>query len=107
MYMNKKKWKKYYINKFLIVFILFIIWMLFFDEKDIISNWRLSKQLANIRMKNLYLENMIQADTKEMRDIQKNDSGYLELLARKKYFMKKEGEDIFIFSDSTNSFVNK
>ena len=82
-------------NKFLIVSLAFVVWMLFFDRNDLTSQLHYKKQKANLeKQKDFY--------NKEIAEIEKNleelssDPVKLEKFAREKYLMKKENEDLFI-----------
>ncbi len=73
----------------------FLIWMLFIDSNDFISQYKLSNKLSGMEeQKSYYLEKIeeVQKDREELM----SDDKLLEKFAREKYFMKKETEDVFI-----------
>lgn len=86
-------------NKFFLVTLAFLIWILFFDRNSIISQVRLTRALRSvIRQKEFYMEE-IEKNKKEIEALQ-SDTANLERFAREKYLMKKDDEDIFIVPDA-------
>ncbi len=82
-------------NFYFLIFFLFAIWMLFFDANDIVSQIRLgSKQSELESSKEFYEEKIL--EVKNDKEALLNDKELLEKLAREKYLMKKESEDVFI-----------
>ena len=73
----------------------FLIWMLFIDSTDFISQYKLSNKLSTLEeQKSYYLEKI--EEVKKDREELLSDDKLLEKFAREKYFMKKETEDLFI-----------
>ena len=63
------------------VVLLFLIWMLFFDDNNFVRMWRLMLENSRLRRENTeYVE-------------------ALEKYAREKYGMKSPDEDIFLFKE--------
>ncbi len=69
--------------------------MLFFDSNDVISQWKLSHKEAELENAKEFYESKI-VEVKNDREALLNNKDLLEKLAREKYLMKKESEDIFI-----------
>lgn len=82
-------------NKYIIVFLGALIWMLFFDQNNFIQQYRLSRQIKELKHEKAYYLQEIDRDSLNI-DRLKNDPQELERYAREKYLMKKENEDIFI-----------
>jgi len=82
-------------NKYFYTIIGFIVWMLFFDGNNFISQIKLSNQLKELKQEENYYKNQIESD-KEIIKALSSDSSALEKLAREKYLMKKDNEDIFL-----------
>jgi cell division protein FtsB len=82
-------------NKYLIALMVVFVWMLFFDKNNIIQQWRLQKQLHELRSDKQYYLEEIKRDSTDLRMLQ-DDPEALEKYAREKYLMKKENEDIYI-----------
>ena len=73
----------------------FAIWMFFFDQNNLVDQYRLRSQVKNLkREKGYYLEEMEKA-RKEYEELFTNEES-LEKFAREKYLMKRENEDIFV-----------
>lgn len=73
----------------------FAIWMVFFDQNNLVDQYRLRSQVKNLkREKGYYLEEMEKA-RKEYEELFTNEES-LEKFAREKYLMKRENEDIFV-----------
>ncbi|MBV6639159.1 MAG: septum formation initiator family protein [Cyclobacteriaceae bacterium] len=79
---------------FLAIFF-FLVWMLFFDSNDIITQSRLSGKLSELKQARSFYEEKI-IEVKNDREALLNDKNLLEKIAREKYFMKKSGEEIFV-----------
>jgi len=82
-------------NKYLLSLIIFGIWMTFFDQNSFMSQIKLSAELNQLQArKNFYL------NQNEVLKVQKDEllgsMDNLERLAREKFLMKKDDEDLFI-----------
>ncbi len=84
-------------NKFLLTGIFFLIWILFFDPKDIVSGFERKSKLNQLQNSELHLEQLISDSHKEL-DLLKNNAQSIEKYAREKYMMKKDNEDLFILN---------
>ena len=86
-------------NKYVIAIFSFIVWMCFFDQRDIFNTIDQKKTLNDLLAKKHYYEQEIATAQQELTDLQ-NNSTALEKFAREKYLMKRDGEDIFIIEDT-------
>ncbi|MFN4235463.1 MAG: septum formation initiator family protein [Bacteroidia bacterium] len=82
-------------NKYILTSLGFIIWLLFFDRHDIISQIKLSKELKKMEEKKAFYLKEIENDSKKLNELLTNPKT-LEKFAREKYLMKKDNEDIFV-----------
>jgi cell division protein DivIC len=82
-------------NFYFLITFFFIVWMLFFDSNDIISQIRLSSKKSELESSKVFYEEKI-IEVKNDKEALLNDKELLEKLAREKYLMKKENEDVFI-----------
>lgn len=89
-------------NKYLVAFVFFVVWMLFFDRRDIFQQRDRAEELKKLETKKQYYVQEIEKARKELHDLQ-NNPATLEKFAREHYLMKKEGEDIYIIEDSAAS----
>lgn len=87
-------------NKYLLAIVAFIIWMLFFDDRDIyITYFRQRHELKALEESKQYYELQI-ASTKKELDQLKINTATLEKYAREKYLMKRDNEDLFIIEQA-------
>ena len=82
-------------NKYVIALTAFIIWMFFFDPKDIGLITSRTNRLKELKISEKRLTAQIR-DTKKELSLLKTDAASIEKYAREKFFMKKENEDLFI-----------
>ncbi len=81
-------------NKFVLASVFFCIWVGFIDENSIIERIQFQREYNKLQKDKEYYLDKIKQDTYEMEELEKISK--LELIAREKYLMKKENEDIFI-----------
>jgi cell division protein DivIC len=82
-------------NKYVIVIIIAIVWLLFFDNNNIFQQFRFSGEIKRLKSEKAYYIKEIEKDSIMRHELKENPEA-LEKFAREQYFMKKEGEDIFI-----------
>ncbi len=82
-------------NVFLITSVIFVVWIIFFDKNDLISQRHLQNTIDDMRAKKAYYEEQIEQVRKQKEDLFTNDDA-LEKFAREHYLMKKDNEDIFV-----------
>ncbi len=80
---------------YFLISLAFLIWMLFFDTNDIISQLKMSQKQRELESAKQYYEDKI-IEVKNDREALMNNEELLEKMAREKYLMKKESEDLFI-----------
>lgn len=75
--------------------IVFVIWMIFFDSNDLISQYRMNSQYNALLNEKEYYEQKI-VEVKAEQEALLKDKVKLEKFAREHYLMKKPSEDIYI-----------
>tara|TARA_B110000263_G_scaffold139184_1_gene120708 strand:+ start:14821 stop:15135 length:315 start_codon:yes stop_codon:yes gene_type:complete len=90
-----QKIPKYFRNKYFIAIVLFIIWILFFDNYNLIRQNRIKKDIKELEENKLFYTKEIKKDSIEFQDLL-NNKEKREKFAREKFLMKKENEDIYI-----------
>lgn len=81
--------------RFSITLAFFVLWMLFFDQNNMIEQYKLRAQLRDLKAeKEYYLQEMAKAQ-QEYDELFTNQES-LEKFAREKYLMKRDNEDIFV-----------
>lgn len=89
------KLPKFTKNFFFLFSFFFLIWMLFIDANDMVSQIKLKNQLENLEDEKAYYQEKIEEVKKDREELLSNDK-LLEKFAREKYYMKKESEDLFV-----------
>ncbi len=90
----KKKYFKPFKNLFVIILLIFSVWMLFFDANSWLIHHELNTDIEDLENEKEYYKNEIVKDKKAIRELSTEEG--IEKLAREKYYMKKENEDIYI-----------
>lgn len=82
-------------NFYFIATMVFLIWMLFFDSNDFYSQYQLKSKVEDLEDQKAYYSKKIEK-TEADREALLNDKDLLEKFARENYFMKKDGEEVFV-----------
>jgi cell division protein FtsB len=85
-------------NKFFLATFVFVAWILFFDQNNLVERVKIIKQKHELKREKEYYIEKIKTDTRELNEL-RTDRENLEKFAREQYYMKKDGEDIFIVVD--------
>jgi cell division protein FtsB len=85
-------------NKYALVLILFGVWMVFFEENDLLSRFKNDQKIKHLNKEIAYYENEIKESSRKMLELRSNNEN-LEKFAREEYLMKKANEDIFIIEN--------
>lgn len=83
-------------NKYILVVIGLIVWLLYFDKNDVFTQFELITKCNKLNTEKEYYISEIEKNKKEIVELQNNKKS-LETFAREKYHMKKDNEDIFVF----------
>ncbi|MEP7109031.1 MAG: septum formation initiator family protein [Ferruginibacter sp.] len=83
-------------SKYLLTGAFFLVWMFFFNEKDLISEFRRRAKLNELQKSEQHLSEIIKENRQELSQL-KTNAQTIEKYAREKYLMKKDNEDLFIF----------
>ena len=92
---NKKGKVKIIRNKFFIASVIFLAWIIFFDENSIIAHQKSRRQLRELTEQKIYYRERIQLDRQKLQDLNAGKES-LEKFAREQYYMSKPNEDVFI-----------
>ena len=89
-------------NKYLISLAAFIVWMLFFDDRDVMTTHvRQPGELRQLKQSKAFYEQEIVETRKELESL-KSNAATIEKYAREKYLMKRENEDLFLVREATD-----
>ena len=93
-----KKYKSILLNKYLLVFVGFIVFVTFFDEHNLISRYQSYRKIDQLEKELKFYQDEINATKQKKNELQSNKEN-LEKFAREHYYMKKKNEDIFIIKE--------
>ena len=82
-------------SPYFLIGVSFLIWMVFFDTEDLITQHRLRYKLKNLEAEKIYYLQQIEKIQKDRAELD-NNTELLEKFAREKYYMKKKTEDLYI-----------
>ncbi|MCB0372322.1 MAG: septum formation initiator family protein [Muricauda sp.] len=102
--LKKKKWFKVMTNTYILVLTIFVIWMAFFDTNSLLIHMELRNEIQKLEKQKEFLKGEISKDQEILKKM--SDEKELEKLAREKYYMKKDNEEIFLI-EYEDSLKNK
>ena len=82
-------------NKFFLVTVAFVVWMIFFDKNDLLSQYQYHQQVSKLKQERNFYKAETDKVTKDLDELTSNPAK-LEKFAREKYLMKKDNEDVFV-----------
>lgn len=89
-------------NKYFLTGSFFVIWMLFFAEKDIQTVYNRKIKLNELELSEKHLAKKINETRQEQSQLQ-TDAETIEKYAREKYLMKKDNEELFVVKQVENT----
>ncbi|HLV39325.1 FtsB family cell division protein [Xanthomarina sp.] len=103
-----KKTNKYikpFKNIFVFILLMFVVWMLFFDANSWLIHHELNSDIEDLEAEKEFYKNEIIKDKKAIKELSTEEG--VEKLAREKYYMKQENEEIFIIEYQDSLPKNK
>lgn len=91
---KKNKYLKPFKNWFILIFVVFAVWMLFFDANSWLIHNELNSEVEALENEKNYYKREIEKDKKAIKKLSTKEG--MEKFARETYYMKKENEEIFI-----------
>ena len=82
-------------NKWIVTSVLFLTWIIFFDENSIVSHQKNKRRLFELKQQEEYYREHIEVDNQKLEDLKAGEEK-LEKFAREQYFMSKPDEDVFV-----------
>ncbi|HZH54696.1 MAG TPA: septum formation initiator family protein [Sphingobacteriaceae bacterium] len=82
-------------NRYVIAGLIFAAWLLFFDRHDLSSQFSYYNSLKTLEKEKVFYETEISEISQTLEGLQ-HDPAAIERIAREKYQMKKDGEDIYV-----------
>jgi hypothetical protein len=86
-------------NKYFLSVSAFIVWILFFDPRDVFTQIEHRRELTELQVSKAWYEKEIAKEMIETEQLKTNPA-IIEKYAREKYLMKRDNEDIFIISEN-------
>ena len=86
-------------NKYIVIFSVFIVWMLFFDENSLLNHMEFNNEIEKLQNEKEYYKSEIYLDSVLINKLKNKKE--LEKFAREEYKMKKENEDIYLIEYDT------
>ncbi|MAB48893.1 MAG: septum formation initiator [Flavobacteriaceae bacterium] len=94
MKLLNNKYLKPFKNIYVLVLVVFIVWMLFFDAHSWFFHHELNSDIEELEYQKEHYKNEIAKDNKAIKELSTEEG--IERTARENYYMKKADEDIFI-----------
>ena len=95
--------QKYFVNKYFVTIVLFLMWMIFFDSTSFLVINELNSEVKKYEHQLTYYQSEYQKNDEFYKKLM-NNKDEKEKFARENYFMKKPNEEIFILVvDSTKT----
>ncbi|MDN3723808.1 septum formation initiator family protein [Aequorivita sp. SDUM287046] len=91
---RNKKWVRFLSNKYVLILLLFLTWMVFFDTNSVLIHSELESEIDALEDNAEFYKKEIEQDKSFIQKME--DSNQMEKFAREKYYLKKENEDIYI-----------
>lgn len=97
----KARWFKIFLNRYVLCLTIFAVWMVFFDQNNMIRQVDSRRDLNKLRMEKKFYEDKINEYSFAIKSLD-SDSGFVEKYARENYYMSKPNEDVFVvLADTT------
>ena len=85
-------------NKYFLSLSAFVIWMVFFDPKDVFTQMEHRRELKDLEASKAWYQfenSTLQAESEQLR----SNPATIEKYARENYLMKRDSEDLFIIQE--------
>ena len=82
-------------NKYVIASLIFLLWILFFDQNNLLNRISDLRNLREMKAQKEYYAKKIETDIQRTKELETDDDN-LEKFAREQYLMKKANEDVFV-----------
>jgi cell division protein FtsB len=94
---------RYIGNRYVLVFVFFMVWMLFLDNYSYLEHRMLDRDIDELEDNIRYYREQIHHDETQIKKLKNLDQ--VEKYAREKYFMKRENEDIYLIEFEADSLT--
>ena len=82
-------------NKYVLTIFVFAVWMLFFDQNNVVDQLKMSIEINQLEDDRAYYLEQIRIDSTRLHELT-TDRDNLEKYAREQFLMKKPNDDVFV-----------
>lgn len=93
-FLAENNWLTFLGNKYFLVTLFFIIWMVFLDNYSYFDHRILNQEKEELEDNKAYYQGETKKDKEQIKKLKNPNE--IEKYAREKYYMKREKEDIYI-----------
>ena len=97
---NLSRLPRWLTDKYLLTIAFFAAWMLFFDHNDLVLQWKRSRELNALHEARDHYQDQIAETRRQLEDMRYSPIA-VERVAREKFLMKKNGEEVFVITRDT------
>lgn len=83
-----------------------LVWLIFFDRSNLVKQTEMKFKLNELEDEEEYYEAELQKVNKEEKEVL-GSMNSIEKYAREKYFLKKEGETVFVLVDEEDKVISE
>lgn len=94
-----KKFIPFVANRYFIACLAFVLWMLFFDQRNFFLQRDRAAELDKLEQAKGYYEKEISTTQEQLNNLQSNP-GAVEQYARERYLLRRDGEEVYLFEDT-------
>jgi cell division protein FtsB len=86
-------------NRYFVAILAFVLWMLFFDQRDFFTQRDRAAELEKLEQAKAYYQKEISTTQEQLNNLQSNP-GAVEKYARERYLLRRDGEEVYLFEDT-------
>ncbi len=96
--MNKFDWHQLFNYKYILAMLVFFVMIGFIGESSLINRIAQKREIAELKQKIKQQQDLFAEQKEELKDIRTNLKT-VKRIAREKYYMKAQDEDVFVMKD--------
>ena len=81
----------------MLTIVIFFVFLFFFDQNNLLTQYAYQTQLNTLKGEKAYFNQEIEKTRNELEELTTNPVS-LEKFAREQYYMKKDSEEVFVFT---------
>ena len=95
MILNRLNISSFLKNKYTLTGAIFVIWISFFDENNLITQYQYHAELSKLQDEEVFYKEELLKIQESLKELKTNPKT-LEKFARENYLMKKDDEELFV-----------